>query len=221
MRRGQERQVPLPLGREEPFRGQRLLQPLDADERRAEPERLERERAQLKDAARLVELRPAVDVHLVPVRDLQPKGVERHPGHGRRQARPVLQVLEREEHALPAVLAAQLGDLALDPERGQARKPGADTAVERGDGVDLPVAVERRLDLHEPTVAQDWERLEQDLGGDFGRAAAAVDQVDREMEIGVARGQALGEGEWVAGLHQDVEPPALHLSALVLVPFVE
>ena len=51
----------------------------------------------------------------------------------------------------------------------------------------------------------------------FGRA----DQVDREVEVGVARRQALGERERVPGFHQHVEAPALHLAALVLVPFVK
>jgi len=41
------------------------------------------------------------------------------------------------------------------------------------------------------------------------------------MEIRMARSQALGEGEGVSGFHQDVEAPALHLAALVLVSFVE
>jgi len=63
--------------------------------------------------------------------------------------------------------------------------------------------------------------LEQDVGGGLGSAAAAVDQVDREVEVGMARCQALGEGERVAGLHQHMEAPALNLAALVLVPFVE
>jgi hypothetical protein len=63
--------------------------------------------------------------------------------------------------------------------------------------------------------------LEQDLGGDLGRAPSAADEVDREVEVGVARREPLGEGQGVAGLHQHVEPPALHLAALVLVPFVE
>jgi len=41
------------------------------------------------------------------------------------------------------------------------------------------------------------------------------------VEIGVARREALGERERVARLHQHVQAPALHLAALVLVPFVE
>jgi hypothetical protein len=48
----------------------------------------------------------------------------------------------------------QLGHLALDPERGQAREPGADAAVEGGDRVDLAVAVAEGLDLQVPNLAE-------------------------------------------------------------------
>jgi hypothetical protein len=41
------------------------------------------------------------------------------------------------------------------------------------------------------------------------------------MEIGAALGQAFGQREGVAGLHEDVEAPALHFALFVLVPFVE
>ena len=122
----EEGEAPLALGGEEALGRERLLQPLDAGERGAEPERLERERAQLEDAARLVELGPSVDVHLVAVGEVESQRVEGRPRHRDREARAVLEVLEREEDALPAVLAAQLGDLALDPDRRQAGEPGAD-----------------------------------------------------------------------------------------------
>ena len=89
-----------------------MLQPLDPRERGPEPERLERQRAELEDAARLIELRAAEDVHLVAVGDREPERVEGRPRHRDGQARSVLEVLEGEEDALPAVLAAELGDLA-------------------------------------------------------------------------------------------------------------
>ena len=84
-----------------------------------------------------------------------------------RQA-PSLGVLEREEDALPALLAAQFGDLALDPDAGQAGEEVGDAAVERGDGVDLPLPVLAGSTLH---ASQDAAPLEQDLLRDVGRAA--------------------------------------------------
>ena len=69
-------------------------------------------------------------------------------GHRHAEARAVRGVLEREEDALPALLAAQLGHLALDPDGRQAREPVADAAVERGHREDPAVAVLDRLDLH-------------------------------------------------------------------------
>src|ERR1041385_6884474 len=35
------------------------------------------------------------------------------------------------------------------------------------------------------------------------------------MEVGLAHGESLGDRQWVAGLDQDVEPPALHLRPFV------
>ena len=69
-----------------------MLQPLDPRERGPEPERLERQRAE--DAARLIELRAAEDVHLVAVGDREPERVEGRPRHRDGQARSVLEVLE-------------------------------------------------------------------------------------------------------------------------------
>jgi hypothetical protein len=58
--------------------------------------------------------------------------------------------------------------------------------------------------------------LEQDLGRDFGCAAAAADELDRLVEVGLAVRDALRERERVARLHEDMEPPAFDLAALVL-----
>jgi hypothetical protein len=49
---------------------------------------------------------------------------------------------------------AQLGHLALDPERGQAHEPRADAAVEGGNRVDLAV-VDEGLDLHVPNLGRE------------------------------------------------------------------
>ena len=96
---------------------------------------------------RLEELRPAVHVHALAVLKLEPERVELPARHQPGEERSVLRVLEREEDALPALLAAQLGDLALDPDGRQPLQPRADAAVERRHRVDLPVAVVDRLDL--------------------------------------------------------------------------
>src|SRR3990172_756881 len=59
--------------------------------------------------------------------------------------------------------------------------------------------------------------LQQDLGGGGGLAAARQ-ELDRIVEIDLARGDSLREVNGVAGFEQDVEAPALHLPGLVLVP---
>ena len=142
------RQRPLPLRREQPLGGELLLQPLERREVLAEPEALDRERPQPQLAARLEQLRPTVDVHPLAVAEVEPQPVELPARHQRREDRPVARVLEREEDALPALLAPQLADLALDPDRRQPLQPRADAAVERRDREDPPVAVLDRLDLH-------------------------------------------------------------------------
>ncbi len=60
---------------------------------------------------------------------------------------PVFGILEREEDVRPGLVAAELGDLALDPDRRQPAEVHRDAAVERGDGEDLAVAVDDGLDL--------------------------------------------------------------------------
>jgi hypothetical protein len=62
---------------------------------------------------------------------------------------------------------------------------------------------------------------EQDVGRDLGRAPLAADEVDGDVQVGAALGEALRERERVAGVYEHVEAPALHLVALVLVLFVE
>src|SRR4051794_24481256 len=151
------RERALTLRREEPLRGELLLQTLERGQVVAEPERLEREGAQAELASRREELGPAVDVHAVAVRDAAADRVELPAGHGHRQAGAVSRVLEREEDARPARLPPELRDLALDPHRRQPSEPRRDAAVEGAHRVDPAVAVLDRLDL-------DDEELEQDLG---------------------------------------------------------
>ena len=68
---GEERERPLALGGEQALGRERLLQPLDPGEGRAEADRLERERAEAEAAARLEELGPAEDVHAVAVGEVE------------------------------------------------------------------------------------------------------------------------------------------------------
>src|SRR5438046_2445688 len=55
--------------------------------------------------------------------------------------------------------------------------------------------------------------LEEDLGRRFGRAAA-LDELDRDVQIRFAAGETLCERKGIAGFHQHVEAPALDLGAL-------
>ena len=148
----QPRERALALGREQALVGELPLQPLERREVLAEAEALDRERPQAQVAALLEELRAAVDVDALAVGEVEPQPVELPARHRRRQARARLRVLEREEDGLPAGLAAELGDLALDPHRRQPLEPLGDPAVERGDGIDLAIAVDERLDRHGPSL---------------------------------------------------------------------
>ena len=86
----------------------------------ADPEALDRECAQPQLALLLPELGASVHVHALAVREVEAQPVELPAGHRRREARAALWVFQREEHRLPAGLPAQVGQLALDPERRQA-----------------------------------------------------------------------------------------------------
>src|SRR5439155_5088290 len=128
--------------------------------------------------------------------------------------------LQREEHALPAGLPPELGDLAFYPERRQALEPRGDAAVEGRDGVDLAVAVEERFGPHDKNLARgaapEARALKEDLCRDVGRAAAVRDEIDRRVEVGLALSDSLRKRQGIAGLDQDVQPPALDLAALVV-----
>ena len=138
----------LARGVEEPFVGERLLQPLDRRQMRTEPEALERECAQPELAFRGEELRAPEHMDPLAVREVELQRIERPPRDRGGQAGAVGRILEREEDAAPAVRPAKLGHLALDPQRRQPLEPVGDAAVEARDGVDLPVAVEQWFDLH-------------------------------------------------------------------------
>jgi hypothetical protein len=144
------RERALALGCEEALVRELALEPFERGEVVAEPEALDRERSEAEVGAGLEELGTAVDVDALAVGQLEAQGVELSAGHRDGEAGAVLRILEREEDALPALLSAQFCDLAFDPDRGQAREPRSDSAVERGDAVDAAVAVLDRLNLHPP-----------------------------------------------------------------------
>ena len=121
---------------------------------RAEPVALDRQRAQVEVAALLVQLGPPVDVHALAVGELEPQRVELAAPHLDGEAGAVLGVLEREEHRRPALLPAQLGHLALDPDRRQPLEPRADALVEGADREDLAAVDLGRLDLHAAMLAR-------------------------------------------------------------------
>ena len=157
--RGKRGSAALALGGEQPFRGERPLQPLDRGEVVAEPEALDRRDAEGQLALGLVELGPALGVHALAVGEVELERVEATPLHRRPQAGAAGRVLEREEDERPGLVAPQFGHLALDPELGQAAQVDPDPLVERGDAEDLAVAVERRLDLHPARVDASRRRM--------------------------------------------------------------
>ncbi len=106
--------------REESLGRELLLQPLECSEMRADAEALDRQHLQTQLAALLVQLGPAEDVHALAVAEAELQRVEPPARHLRGEAGAILRILEREEHRRPALLAAQLGHLAFDPERRQA-----------------------------------------------------------------------------------------------------
>ena len=141
------RQRPLPIGGEEPLGGELLLPPLERGQVGAQPEPLDRQRAQPEVAPLLEELRAAEDVDALAVDEIEPERVELPSRHLDAETRAVLRILEREEHRRPPRLAAQLRHLALDPDRRQPLEPPRDAAVERTHGVDLAAVDLRGLDL--------------------------------------------------------------------------
>src|SRR6185437_9588345 len=75
------------------------------------------------------------------------KRIEALAGHGGAQRRPAVGVLQDDEHEPPAVVSPQLGDLALDPDRGQALQIPGDALVEAGNRENTAIAVTDRYRL--------------------------------------------------------------------------
>ena len=209
----QQRQRALALGREQPFGRELRLQPLERSEMRADAEALDRERPQTEISALLEQLGAPVHVHALAVCEVEPQPVELAARHRHTDRRAVRRVLQREEDARPASVAAKLRDFAFHPDGGQPAEPLRDAAVERGDGIDRAVVVRKRLDLrHGRSVSPPV--LQQDLGCG-GVRTAVVDELDRDVQIGLARCEALRDVERIAGLDEDVQAPALDFRALV------
>ncbi len=112
----QEGERAFALRGEEPLAGKPPPEALQLDEDGAFAEGLDREHSKLERASRLPEVGTTVDVHAVAVCELQPQRIECRPRHRGRQRGDAVETLQREEHALPGSLAAQLGDLTLDPD---------------------------------------------------------------------------------------------------------
>ena len=179
----------------------------------ADAEALDRERVELEVRALLVELRPAEHMHALAVREVEPERVELPAPDRDADTRSVGRVFEREENRRPALVPAELGHLAFDPDGGEASEPLADPAVERGDRVDGSVVVRQRLDLgHGRSVLVGL--LQKNLGCRLGRAALS-EHLAGDVEVGFTHREPLGERKRIAGLDQDVEAPALHFRALV------
>src|SRR5207249_11728163 len=76
----------LAVVREEALGGELRIQPLEPREMVAEPEALDRQRAQAEVAALLEELRAAVDVHALAVGEVEPQCIEAAARHGHAEA---------------------------------------------------------------------------------------------------------------------------------------
>ena len=113
----------------------------------ADTDPLERHGPQTELPLQLVQLGATRDVHGLALREPELQAVEGRAGDRDLERRPGLRVLQREEDVRPGRVAAELLDLALDPERGQPAEEACDPAIECGDGVDLAIPVEQRLDL--------------------------------------------------------------------------
>ena len=184
---------------------------------RADAEALDRQRAQTEVAALLEQLGPAVDVHALAVGELEPQRVELPARHlSRREHEPSAGSLSVKKTLAQRVVPPQLRHLALDPDGRQPAEPLRDAAVERSrrsrpSGRRTGAA----STFATPAAYRARER--------YSRISAAVacaqpwpTSSTRDMQVGLAGGEPLGDAERVARLDQHVEPPALDLRALAL-----
>ena len=141
------RQTLLPLRCEEALGGELPLQLLERDEVTSDTEPLDRRRPEGEHRLLLEELCATRDVDGLPLVEVELEtlvGATRD-RDGQRRSRP--RVLQREEDVGPRRIAAELGDLALDPEVRKPSEVNPDAAVERRHGEHLAFAVEEVLDL--------------------------------------------------------------------------
>ncbi len=141
------REPSLPVGREQPFGRELALELLEREEVSAEPEALDRRRPQTELCLLLVDLGAPRDVDGLALRELEREPVEGPPGDRHVERRARLRILQRQEDVRPRVVAPELGDLSLHPQRGQPPEVHPDPPVERRDREDLAVAVDEVLDL--------------------------------------------------------------------------
>ena len=210
------RQRPLAPRREEALGRELLLQPLERRQVRAEPVALDRQRAQVEVAALLVEAR----------RGRRRGRARRRPGRAgarrtgprgictARQA-PFSGSLSVKNTDRPALLAAQLGHLALDPDRRQPLEPGRDALVE-GTTPRRPCA--RRL-LASTFTGRCVTARPRAGSRRLSRATAGEHELDRVVQVGLGVGDPLGELDRIAGLDEHVQAPGHDLLVLRLGDF--
>ena len=174
----------------------------------AEPDPLDRRRPQTELALQLVDLGAPGDVDGLALREVELETVVRAPRDRDVQRRAGLRILERQEDVRPGVVAPELRDLALDPDRRQSAEVHPDAAVEGRDREDLAVAVDEVLDLRHaasvspaadpPTPAREdvldggahgvRDEHEEAVAGLDDRAAAWRDRVVAAYDDGDDRG---------------------------------
>ena len=115
-----------------------------------EPEALDRHGPEAELTLGLVELGAPLDVHALAVGELERETVVAPAGDRRRQAGSVAGSLSVKKTVAHAGLRRSSVTSPSTQTSGQPPEPVRDPLVEGGDGEDLAVADDRRLDLHGP-----------------------------------------------------------------------
>jgi hypothetical protein len=137
----------LPVGREQPLRGQRLLQLLKARKEFTDPDRPDLGGPQRQLPPRRVPLRLREDDHPRALADDLGDLVEHLPKARHAHRDVVRRVAQRQKHDPGTGSPRQLGDLPLDPHRTEPIDPPAD---EPGDLTDGERRVRSRVESHVP-----------------------------------------------------------------------
>ncbi len=130
----QEGQRLLPLRREQPFRRERLLQPLQPGQQLADADGPDLGGAQRQLAPGRVPLRLRQDDDAGALADDVRDGVEHLPVAGHAHGDVVRRVAQRQEHDAGAGPPRQLRDLPLDPHRAEPLDPAPDQPGDLADG---------------------------------------------------------------------------------------